>query len=95
MEPTAFLARAHNTLAVFGAERFVYFHPDDDPIPPDVEVPRPQPPRISISGGPDFANRDRPLTDVLDQITALSDRRADTLIADYTWPIPGYCPRNS
>lgn len=94
MEPTAFLARAHNTLAVFSAERFVYFHPGDDPIPPDVEVPRPRPPRIEISGGLDFVNRDRPLSDVLDQITAPTDRRADTLIADYTWPIPGYRPRN-
>lgn len=94
MEPTAFLARTHNALAVIGAERFVYFHPVDKPIPPDVEVPRPQPPRLNISGAQDFVNRDRPLADALDQITACTDRRADTLIADYKWPIPGYRPRS-
>jgi hypothetical protein len=92
MEPSAVLARAHNTFAVIAAERFVYHHPDDQPIPPDTEIPRAQQPRIHITGGSDFANRDPPLSDVLDQIAAHTDRRGETLIADYTWPIPGYSP---
>jgi Protein of unknown function (DUF4238) len=94
LQPTAILARAHNHSAVLGAERFVYFHPADEPIPPDVAVPRPRPKRLDISGGLDPVNRDRPLSDVLDQIRARPDRSANALIANYTWPIPGYRPRD-
>lgn len=93
LNPTAAVARAHNTAAVVGAERFVYFHPDDDSIPSDVELPRGTQPRLEVSGGADFANRNRPLADVLEQNANHVDRRGDSLIANYTWPIAGYVPK--
>jgi hypothetical protein len=93
LEPTSVIARAHNHIAVAGAERFVYFHPADDPIPSDA-APRPRPKRLEVvGGGLDLVNRDRPLTDVLEQIAARSNRSANSLIADYKWPISGYRPR--
>ena len=91
LQATAVLARAHNHSAVLGAERFVYFHPADDPIPPEA-APRPRPKRLEILGGLDPVNRHRPLSDVLEQIGTRTDRSADTLVADYKWPISGYRP---
>lgn len=93
LEPTAALARAANTAAVSGAVRFVYFHPDDECIPHDVDLPRARPPRIEVVGSVDFANRDRPLAEVLQQIAEAGSPDPDRLIADYTWPIAGYRPR--
>jgi len=93
LDPTTFLARAHNTAAIVGAERFIYFHPADDPVPPDVALPRPGPTRLEISGGDDLVNRDRPLGDVLEQIASRTGDGA--LIADYTWPISGYRRRDA
>lgn len=94
LAPSTHLARVHNLAAVVGSERFVYFNPEDDPIPPETVLPRPQPKRVQVSSAPDMVNRDRPLADVLDQI---ANHRAgpstDSLIADYTWPIEGYKPR--
>jgi hypothetical protein len=92
LHPTASIARATNVAAVLGAERFVYFHPDDDPVRNDVGLPRRASPRVEISGGSDFANRDRPLLDTLEQIAIHVDHTGDSLIADYTGPIPGYTP---
>jgi hypothetical protein len=97
LEPSTLLARIHNTSAVMGAERFVYFHPDDDPIAAiaaDVEIPRPDRQRIQAVSGPDMINRDRPLGDVMEQIASGQRTGGDSMIADYTWPIPGYRPRN-
>ena len=88
--PSALLANIHNHSAVLSAERFLYFHPDDDPVPPDATIPRPRPRRLQVTGGLDFANRDRPLTEVLEQVAGHTDRSGNSLIADYTWPIPGY-----
>ncbi|PFG43785.1 uncharacterized protein DUF4238 [Isoptericola jiangsuensis] len=94
LEPSTHLARLHNLAAVAGAERFVYFNPEDAPIPSETVLPRPQPKRIQVSDGPDFVNRDRPLADVLNQIAVhRADPSADSLIADYTWPIEGYRQR--
>ena len=90
--PSALLANIHNHSAVLSAERFLYFHPGDDPVPPDASIPRPRPGRLEVTGGLDFANRDRPLTDVLEQIARHTDRSGNSLIANYTWPIPGYKP---
>ena len=90
--PAALLANIHNRCAVLSAERFLYFHPSDDPLPPDAVIPRPRPRRLEITGGLDFANRDRPLADVLEQIASHTDRSDNSLIANYTWPIPGYLP---
>jgi hypothetical protein len=91
LQATTVLARAHNYSAALGAERFVYFHPDDDPIPHEA-IPRPRPKRLEVLGSIDFVNRDRPLHDVLEQIGTRTDLRAGALIADYKWPIPGYRP---
>lgn len=89
--PSDELAHAHNRSVVFGAHRFVYTHPDD--ADPTDELPLPRPPRtIRETGGlTDFANRDRPLDDVLAQIVQ-HERDGDpgSLIANYTWPYPGY-----
>lgn len=93
--PAALLANIHNHAAVLSAERFLYFHPDDNPVPPDAVIPRPRPERLEVNGGLDFTNRDRPLTDVLEQIATHTDSSGSTLLADYTWPIPGYRPRAS
>jgi hypothetical protein len=90
--PAALLANIHNHCAVLSAERFLYFHPSDDPVPPDATIPRPRPRRLEVTGGLDFANRDRPLADVLEQIASHTDRSDNSLIANYTWPIPGYQP---
>jgi hypothetical protein len=94
LEPSAYLARAHNEASFFGAERFVYFHPDDDLIPSTVHIPRGSQ-RLEISGGTDFVNRDRPLADVLEQIANHRNPSGEDLIADYNWPIPGYHPRDA
>lgn len=88
----ALLANIHNHSAVLSAERFLYFHPEDDPVPPNATIPRARPRRLEVSGMLDFANRDRPLTDVLEQIASHADRSGDSLIANYKWPIPGYRP---
>lgn len=88
--PAALLANVHNRTAVISAERFPYFHPADDPVPPDATIPRPRPRRIEVTGGLNFANRDRPLTEVLEQIATHTDPSGNSLIANYTWPIPGY-----
>jgi hypothetical protein len=93
LEPSTFLARAHNSSAVAGAERFIYFHPDDDPVPAGTVLPRPRPERLKISGGlASFSNRDRSLDDVLDQIAGRTGVADGSLVADYTWPIDGYEP---
>lgn len=91
LQPTAVLAHAHNHSAVLGAERFVYFHPADDPIPPE-SAPRPRSKRLEVAGGLDLINRHRPLPDVLEQIGTRTDRSSGALIADYRWPISGYRP---
>jgi hypothetical protein len=91
-DPAAVLANIHNHIAVGSAERFLYFHPDDDPVPPDATIPRPRPRRLEAIGGLDLANRDRPLADVLEQIAGHTGRSDNSLIANYTWPIPGYRP---
>jgi len=77
---------------VFGAERFVYTHPDDED--PTAGLPLPRPPREypEPSGIEQFANRDRPLEEVLKQIAGHDDRDPDVMIANYTWPFPGYEP---
>jgi hypothetical protein len=96
LQPSAVMARAHNHVAMLGAERFLYFHPDDDPVTPEVPLPRARPQRLAVQGDLNFANRDRPLSEVLAQNAqhaADTDRDRGTLIADYTWPIPGYRPR--
>jgi Protein of unknown function (DUF4238) len=87
------LARAHNTSMVFGAERFIYTHPDDADPTVGLSMPRPERQLVGHGEGTvtDFANRDRPLADVLDQI-ATFDGSPDGIIANYTWPIPGYSP---
>lgn len=90
LNPTALLANIHNHSAVLSAERFLYFHPDDDPVPLDATIPRPRPSRLEVTGGANFANRDRPLADALEQIASHDDPSGNSLIADYTWPIPGY-----
>lgn len=88
----ALYANVHNHAAVLSAERFLYFHPDDDPVPDYTPIPRPAPPRMQVSGGLEFANRDRPLDEVLEQISTLRPSPEGSLIANYTWPIPGYQP---
>lgn len=93
LEPSTLLARAHNSSAIAGAERFIYFHPDDDPVPAGTVLPRPRPERLEIGGGPaSFSNRDRSLDDVLEQIAERTGVADGSLIADYTWPIDGYVP---
>lgn len=86
--PSTDLARIHNRAMLFGAERFTYFHPADDPVD-HFPLPRPvrkiAPPNIE-----DFANRDRDLQDVLEQIEAHDPADQNTLLANYKWPIPGY-----
>jgi len=91
-DPVALFANINSHTAVLSAERFLYFHPDDDPVPLDATIPRPRPRRIQVSGEPDFANRERPLEDVLEQIANHTDRSGNSLIANYTWPIQGYRP---
>lgn len=91
-DPAALFANAHNHAAVLSAERFLYFHPSDDPVPPDATIPRPRPRPIEATGHVDFANRDRPLPDVLEQIAGHTDHSGNSLIANYTWPLPGYRP---
>lgn len=93
-EPAALFANLQNHVAVVSAERFLYFHPDDDPVRPEATMPRPRPRRIAVHGEIDFANRDRPLEDVLEQIANHTDRSGNTLIPDYTWPIQGYLPHS-
>lgn len=95
LSPMTLLQRQHTGSAVMGAERFVYFHPDDDPIasaPDGVKVPRPPRERMRTVGGPAMINRDRPLSDVLDQIESGQRSHGDSMIADYTWPLHGYVP---
>ena len=94
LEPTVALARAHNLAAVGDAERFVYFHPETEPIPSDAPLPRGPAPRMEVNGDVDFCNRDRSLADVLDQIGTHENGSGESLIANYTWPIPGYRPPN-
>ncbi|UOR02394.1 DUF4238 domain-containing protein [Leucobacter allii] len=88
--PSTVLAQLHNALAITKSERFVYFHPDDDPLPPDVEIPRAPLPAFRVSGRVDFINRERPLENVLKQIAESEGERAGHLFANYKWPIPGY-----
>src|SRR5690606_14438983 len=91
LEPSTFLARAHNSSAIAGAERFIYFHPDDDPVRDDAAVPRTRPQQLRISGGlASFNNRDRSLEDALAQIANRKGVADGVLVADYTWPIDGY-----
>jgi len=93
LEPTKAFAVAHNESAIAAAERFVYFHPEDDPIAEGTVVPRPPRDRLNISGGLDLGgNRDRALNDVLQQIADRNGRNDGSLIADYTWPLDGYEP---
>lgn len=93
LEPSTFLARAHNSSAITGAERFIYFHPDDDPVPAGTDLPRPRPERLKISGGlTSFSNRDRLLDDVLEQIAERRGVEDGSLVADYTWPLDRYEP---
>lgn len=90
MPPSVKLAKVHNESVLFNADRFVYFHPDDDPLP---DRPLPRPPReILTVSSPDMANRDRPLIDVLDQIESHDYDDRDSMIADYEWPLDGYVP---
>jgi hypothetical protein len=95
LHPMTLLQRQHTGSAVMGAERFVYFHPDDDPVaiaPEGVEVPRPRRERMQTLSGPDMVNRDRPLDEVFDQIESGQRSHGDSMIADYTWPLHGYVP---
>lgn len=95
LPPNTVRARAHTIAAVLGAERFLYFHPDDDPtklVVSDVEIPRTTPRRIRMTG-PDLVNRDRPLDEVLAQIET-HEPDSGGLMANYTWPIPAYRPRS-
>ena len=90
LNPAALFANIYNHAAVLSAERFLYFHPSDDPAPRDASIPRARPRRVEVTGGLDFANRDRPLADVLEQIASHTNHSNDSLIANYSWPIPGY-----
>ncbi|GLY33792.1 DUF4238 domain-containing protein [Kineosporia sp. NBRC 101731] len=91
LAPSTKLASANNLAAVLQAERFVYFHTDDDLAPRDFEWPRPE--RVlSDPRTENDVNRERPLQDVLDQIAGHRDNSGMSLIADYIWPIPGYSP---
>ena len=45
-------------------------------------------------GGVDMANRDRELSEVLEQIASGAHRGTGSLIADYSWPIEGHRPRS-
>ncbi len=93
LEPTKAFAVAHNESAIAAAERFVYFHPNDDPIAEGTIVPRPARERLNMSGGLDLGgSRNRALDDVLAQIADHDSRNDGALIADYTWPIAGYEP---
>ncbi len=93
LEPSTFFARAHNSSTLIGADRFIYFHPDDDPVPADADLPRPRSERLRISGSlASFSNRVRPLDDVLEQIAGRRGVADGSLIADYTWPLDGYEP---
>lgn len=89
-DPSALLANTYNYFGTLSAERFLYYHPGDNPVPRDVTIPRLHQPRIEITGGLNFTNRDRPLADVLQQIAGHIDPLGNSLIANYTWPIPGY-----
>ena len=88
--PAGLFANVHNQAAVLSAERFLYFDPDDDPVPADATIPRKAPNRLQITGRLSFSNRDRSLEDVLQQISSHNDRSGNSLIANYTWPIPEY-----
>lgn len=94
VDPTAVRAYAHNLAAVLGCERFLYRHPRDLVVPTDIPFPRRPLPRTVITLGQSFANRDRPLENVLDQIADHESETGNSLIANYTWPIPGYRPPN-
>lgn len=89
--PSTVLAQLHNSLAITKSERFVYFHPDDDPVPPSIELPRESLPVFTVSGAIDFINRERPLEDVLKQNSENNGSKI-SLHADYIWPLPGYIP---
>lgn len=91
LAPRTLLANLHNEAVQTSAERVMYFHPDDHPFAGNSSLPRPVWPRVQVSGGPDFANKDRPLSDILEQIDK-HDPNSGSVIADYTWPIPGYQP---
>jgi hypothetical protein len=95
LEPSTLLARGHNLAAIASVERFLYFHPDDDPVPADYPFPRPRPRRLVTSGGADFVNRERALDNVLAQNSEQAGRSDESLIANYEWPIPGYRPRSA
>lgn len=92
LEPSARLANIHNRSMLLSAERFLYFHPDDSPLPSVVNTPRERPRRLEVIGGNEFSNRDRPLTETLEQIAKYADCSGNSLIANYTWPISGYNP---
>ncbi len=91
-QPRALFADIYNHTAILSAERFLYYHPDDEPVPKDAKIPRPRPDRVEVVGGLDLANRDRPLADALEQIADHCDPAGTSLIANYSWPIPGYQP---
>ncbi|KGN30847.1 hypothetical protein N802_05485 [Knoellia sinensis KCTC 19936] len=94
--PSTLAARLHNQSVVFGAERFVYMHPDDADPTEGLALPREERSLFAPAGVYDFANRDRPLADVLEQIGEHDfDAEPDAIIADYTWPIPGYEPHST
>lgn len=89
MPASTLLARSHNHSVVFGADRFVYLHPDGQD--PTAGLPLPRPVRRAIHGSnlEQFANIDRPLEDTLRQIQE-HDADPRSLIANYTWPMSGY-----
>jgi hypothetical protein len=94
LPPSTLFARTHNASVLFGAERFVYANPEDAHLYEELAgAPRGLRPFQEPHNIADFANRDRPLDSVLEQ-NELHDPVADpgALIANYTWPIPGYLP---
>lgn len=92
LNPAALFANIYNRVALTSAERFLYFHPSDDPLPRDASFPRARQRRIETIGTLDFANRDRSLIEVLQQIADHTGYPPNSLIPNYSWPIPGYQP---
>lgn len=90
LQPSAAAARDQNRYTAAGAERFVYTHLDDDPAHLVAAAQRRKREYQEMMSGPDVVNRDRPLEDVLAQIAGHDDPTGGSLIANYTWPIPGY-----
>jgi hypothetical protein len=86
------LARAHNSSVLFGAERFIYTHRDDEDPTAGLSLPRPPRELRDPSGLDGIENRDRSLEDVLTQVAEHDGSDPNVMIANYTWPIPGYQP---